>query len=46
MNTVQATYEEHVAERKAYGFIPLDYETWLQWHLYDLSRKIKPDLRG
>lgn len=37
---VQSTYARHVAERRAYGFIPLPYETWLSWRVYKPIREL------
>lgn len=35
---VQRTYEAHVSERRAYGMVPLPYETWKSWHDDDVRR--------
>lgn len=49
MATVQDTYQQHVAERRAYGFIPLPYKVWLSWRvnkpiseLTDIDRQNHP----
>lgn len=34
----QPTYARHVAERRAYNFVPLAYETWLSWHMADAKK--------
>jgi hypothetical protein len=30
--TTQRAWSEYLARRKAYGFSPLPYDTWLSWH--------------
>lgn len=36
---VSNTYEEHVAERRAYSHIPLDRDVWASWRF---GHKLKP----
>lgn len=33
MRQVDTTYEAHCAHYRGYGWRPLDFDTWLSWHL-------------
>lgn len=46
MAQTQSTYKRHVEEVRAYGWVPMEYDTWLSWRIMKPIKDLTDDDRA